>query len=157
MTKPRVVDRYSSLLWGVRRSVRYHDRRHGFFEHFHAIVIFFAVVGGSATFAAFGTAIGESMPIELRLLPAALVTVLSAADLVVGSMRKAWLHADLKRRFIEIERDLLRAGADLPDSVLVELETRRLDIETDEPPVLKVLDTICYNELLRAEGYSQER
>ena len=150
-------ERLRRLLWGVRRSVRYHDRRHGFHERFHAAVIFFAMVGGSATVVAFGTAIGESLPLELRLLPAALVTVLSAIDLVVGTMRKAWLHADLKRRFIEIERDALRAGADAPDEVLLELEARRLQVETDEPPVLRVLDAICHNELLRAEGYPRDR
>ena len=33
---------------------------------------------------------------------------------------------------------------------------RRLDIERQEPPVLRVLDTLCYNELVRAMGYGEQ-
>jgi hypothetical protein len=32
-----------------------------------------------------------------------------------------------------------------------------LAIEADEPPILRVLDAICHNELLRAMGYPKER
>ena len=32
----------------------------------------------------------------------------------------------------------------------------RLAIEAEEPPVLRVLDTLCHNELTRAMGYGQE-
>ena len=46
-------DEYWHLLFGVRRSVRYHDRRRGFYESFHTVVVFLSVIGGSATIAAF--------------------------------------------------------------------------------------------------------
>lgn len=147
-------DEYWHLLFGVRRSVRYHDRRRGFYESFHTVVVFLSVIGGSATIAAFSTAVGSHFPLWLKLLPAALITVLSGLDLVLGSVRKAWLHADLERRFVELER-YLSAG---PESAALVSEgwDRRLAIEVDEPPVLKVLDAMCHNELLRSERYPKE-
>ena len=73
---------------------------------------------------------------------------------MLGSVRKAWLHADLERRFVELER-YLSAG---PESAALVSEgwDRRLAIEVDEPPVLKVLDAMCHNELLRSERYPKE-
>ena len=148
---------YDDLLFGVRRSIRYHSRRRGFYERFHAVVLFLAVVFGSATLGAFGGALGEGWPLWIKLSPAALATLLSAADLVIGSMRKAWQHADFARRFIELERRLT-AGPVAPDEALVaEFTGERLAIEADEPPVLRVLDTLCHNELLRAMGYPPEK
>ena len=62
---------------------------------------------------------------------------------------KACLHADLYRRFIDLECQLV-AG---PSAELVKSVTeRRLAIEATEPPVLKVLDTLMHNELKRANG-----
>ncbi len=44
------------------------------------------------------------------------------------------------------------AGEELPESRLRELEAVRLDIEAREPPVLRVLDTMCHDELVTALG-----
>lgn len=30
---------------------------------------------------------------------------------------------------------------------------KRLEIEAEEPPILRVVDILCHNELLRAQGY----
>lgn len=148
---------YDDLLFGVRRSIRYHSRRRGFYERFHAVVLFLAVVFGSATLGAFGGALGEGLPLWIKLAPAVLATVLSAADLVIGSMRKAWQHADLARRFIDLERRLMASSATPDEALVTELTSERLAIEVDEPPVLRVLDTLCHNELLRAMGYPPDR
>ena len=148
---------HHDLLFGIRRSVRYHLRRRVFYEHLHAGVLFLALVFGSATIAAFGAELGKDWPLWVKLLPAALTSVLSAADLVVGSSRKAWLHADLARRFFTLERDMERARDEIADALLVEMTDRRLAIEADEPPVLRGLDTLCHNELMRAMGYPREQ
>ena len=36
------------------------------------------------------------------------------------------------------------------------LEEERLNIEADEPPALRVLDTICHNDLVHAMNLSRE-
>lgn len=151
-----VQDEYYGLLFAVRRSVRYHMHRRGFFEIFHALVLFIGVVGGSATVAALVAEASKDWSLWVKLLPGAFVAVFSAADLVVGSIRKAWLHADLARRFIELERTM-EAGREGPgEPLILKWRDKRLEIEADEPRILRVLDTICHNEMLRAMDHPRE-
>ena len=42
-------------------------------------------------------------------------------------------------------------------AVIHRLRAGRLEIERDEPPVLRVLDSICHSELLRATGYDRSQ
>lgn len=148
---------YNALLFGVQRSVRYHDRREGFFRWCHTFVMFSAVVFGSATAVTFGAEIGESLPLWVRLLPAMLMTLFSAVDLVVRVSDKAHLHAGLRRQFIDLERQLIVRRREAPlDDLVSEITDKRLQIEATEPPVLKVLDTLCHNELMRANGHERK-
>lgn len=149
---------YRALLFGIRRSVRYHARRRGFYERFHSVVVFTALLFGSATIAAFGAALGsDEWPKWVAFLPASVATALAAADWTMGSIRKASEHAVLVRRFTELERKLVPAPGAGSETLVSEVTGERLDIEAEEPPVLRVLDTICHNELLRAMGYPIER
>jgi len=139
------------LLFCVRRSVRYHVRRRKFFERFNLAVQALAVIFGSATIYAVLGQLGEAWAIGA----AAVVTVTSAVNLVVDTPRLARLHYDLARRFIELEREIV--GADAQDgAALRRWQAQRLEIETEEPPVLHVLNAICHNELARAMGYPRE-
>lgn len=148
---------YRALLFGIRRSVRYHGRRRQHFECLHKLVLFSALVLSSVTVATFAAAIGAGWPLWLKLLPPAAVSVLAGLDLVFGFIQKAWLHADLLRQFTDLERQLV-VGRDEPTAALVDSVTeQRLRIEVTEPPVLRVLDTLCHNELPRAMGYARER
>lgn len=149
----RFGEEYRMLLFGVRRSVRYHLRRRRFYERFHDVVLVVAAASGSATIAAFGSELTANLPSSVKVAVPAAVTVMALVDLVVGSMRKASLHTDLGRRFIALERRLVAAGSSPSEPAIVEATRERLAIESDEPPVLRVLDTLCHNELLRAMGY----
>lgn len=150
-------DDYDALLFGVRRSVRYHNRRRRFYTAFHKWQVFLSLLLASTTMMAFAGAIGSGWPLWLKALPAALVSVLTGLDLVFGSVDKTWLHADLERQFIELERQLEAARDNPTAELIVRMTDRRLDIERQEPPVLRVLDTLCHNELLRAMGYGAEQ
>lgn len=150
-------DDYHALLFGVRRSVRYHNRRRRFYAAFHKSQVFLSLVLASATMMAFAGAIGGEWPLWAKTLPAALVSVWAAVDLVFGSVDKTWLHADLERQFIELERQLEAARNNPTAELIAEVTDRRLDIERQEPPVLRVLDTLCYNELVHAMGYEAEQ
>ena len=143
--------RHHRLLFGVRRSVRYHNRRRMFFDGFGLFKSACTVILGSGTMVGILTSGGHAF----TLLAAALITVLSAIDLVVGTSKAARLHSDLARRFIELEKEFLPEKA-TTRAELDRLEAARLTIEADEPPILRILDSVCHNELLRSMGYEDE-
>ena len=144
---------YDKLQFDVRRSVRYHDRRVSFFEMCHKVVLFIALIGGSASIATFTAEFASDWPQWSKLLPAAVISVFAGLDLVAGSSNKARIHDGLKQRFIALESRMRREET---DGVLNEWTIERLAIETDEPPILRVLDTLCHNEMLRSMGYSKD-
>lgn len=150
-------DDYHELLFGVRRSVRYHNRRRRFYTALHKWQVFCSLLLASAIVMAFAGAIGGEWPLWVKTLPAALVSVLAGLDLVFGTVDKTWLHADLERQFIELERQLGAARDNPTAELIAQVTDRRLDIERQEPPVLRVLDTLCHNELVHAMGYGAEQ
>ena len=54
-----------------------------------------------------------------------------------------------------LERRLVEIGAAPTGAALVESIRERLDIEADQPPIRRVLDTLCHNEPWRAMGYPE--
>ena len=142
MTAATLDRDYRGQLFGVRRSVRYHLRRRGFFERVRGA----AILGIAASaMAALGWA-----PVA-----AAAILALALLGLAADSTRKARRHGDLARRFIALERRLVEIGAAPTRAALVESIRERLDIEADEPPIRRILDTLCHNELWRAMGYPE--
>ncbi len=140
-----------NLLFGVRRSVRYHNRRRMFFDRWQTVTSWISVVFGSATVI---TVIEANNP-KLAVGMAAIVTFSSAVDLVVGTVKAARDHYDLAKRFISLEQEIISVQ-EMDEKSLIRLKNARLDIEKDEPPVLRVLDTLCHNEMLRSMGYDKE-
>ena len=144
------MDDLDKLLFGVRRSIRYHHRRRLFFDRFNKTSTFLSALSGTATLA---SVLAKAGPIW-TLSFAAAVAVFSVIDLVVGTAQLARLHNDLSKRFIQLEK-LIICSNDPSTETVLKLSAQRLDIESDEPPPLKVLDSICHNELLRAMGYDE--
>lgn len=141
-------DTLHELLFGVRRSVRYHARRRMFFDRLNLLASAVSVIFGSAAMAAMLSDLGRGWVTAA----AAVVTVVSAVNLVVGSARMARLHADLARRFVDLEKAVMLSPDAADPSPLI---AARLEIEADEPPVLAVLDCICHVELMQAMGYPE--
>lgn len=150
--RDRLADERHGLLFDVRRSVRYHNRRRAFYDRCNLFSSWVGVVFGSATVI---TLLSGAGPL-VAALAAALVSLVSAFDLVVGTSRQARLHADLARRFIGLEKKIVARGS--ADEAELALWTQdRLDIEMEEPPILRVLDALCYREQMRSMGcYSDE-
>lgn len=138
--------RYHNLLWGVRRSVRYHTRRRRFYDRLNTTASGVTVVFGSATF---GILLSEAAK-QWALAAAAVVTAVSAIDLVLGTAQMARLHHDLARRFIELEKRIV-AAPNPDETTLSAWIQERLTIESDEPPPYRILDLMCHNELVVAE------
>ena len=141
---------FHNLLFGVRRSIRYHSRRRSFYDRFNLFVNAFSLVMGSAT--VYG--ILKDQYQEVAIIAAMFVTIFSAINLVVGSSRQARLHHDLCKRFIDLEKEITSCK-DRNEDNLALFTGERLDIEAEEPPILHVLNSICHNELARAMGYSE--
>lgn len=141
---------FHNLLFGVRRSIRYHSRRRSFYDRFNLSVNAFSLIMGSAT--VLGTL--KDHWHGLAIFAAMLVTILAAINLVVGSARQARLHHDLCKRFIDLEKEITSCK-DRNEDNLALFTGERLDIEAEEPPMLHVLNSICHNELARAMGYSE--
>ncbi len=135
------------LVFAAKRSIRYHNHRRHFFDRFDKFVKILSLVTGSGAFAA-----AVATHHDLAIAFSALVALLSAINLVVGPAQAARLHEELAKRFAKLEHDIKRAGQ-LSSDQLNAFIAERLMIESDEPPPLRVLDTICHNELCRALGY----
>ena len=138
-------------LFHTRRSARYHMRREAFFDSWHKFSSALSVIFGSA---AVGALLSDLVANRWALIAAAIVSVFSAIDLIVGSATKARLHNDLRRRWLALECKLI--SADNTPATIAALRKEYLMIEADEPPVLRALDTICHCDLLQAEGYSAD-
>lgn len=139
-------ERTYALLFAVRRSVRYHERRRRFYEAWNTATVAGGVLGGSVAATAVLAGWGE-----WSAAVAASVAVLSALDLAVGTGRRADRHGDFMRRFIALERQFAHGG-NLEDDEYRKAVRERLAIESSEPPVLRLLDVLCHYEVLRSVG-----
>lgn len=83
----------------------------------------------------------------------ALISALTALDLVVGYTVKARKHADLCREFSALERDMIRLGDTPTENDFKVILNRRLEIEADGPFILRVLEATCHNEVARSMGW----
>ena len=140
---------YDDLLFGVRRSIRYHSRRQAFFEGVNRWTNFLLLLLGSGTVA---LAVRDRPSWILGLgLGVALV---SSLKLVFAFAVKATQHAQFVRDFTLLEK---RLRADASEETVKAVTQERLDLEALEPPVMQVLDVLCHNDLLRAMGYTDEK
>ncbi|MEM5534969.1 hypothetical protein WNY58_01070 [Neptuniibacter pectenicola] len=146
-----ITDEQYDHLFAVRRSVRYHSRRQAYFTRAHHVATVINFVAGSAAVVA---ALQETDPIVLAII-AATVSAVSAVDMITGNAEKAWMHGDLKKRFINLESEQLQIDTGTNAS-LSDLACKRLQIEADEPPVHRALDIMCHNELARAMGFEDK-
>lgn len=137
------------LTFYIRRCVRYHMHREAFFGKLNRTTSFLGVVFGSATIATLFQ--GREY---LTIGSAAIVTVFSALDLVVGTSSRSAQHGDLRKRYLALEVRLMAPGITLDDLSEIKTEIRR--IEADEPPALAFLNEIASNEVIRSMYSGQE-
>lgn len=142
-------DQYG-LLFDVRRSIRYHDRRRGFFERLHRLTSVLTILMAGSVLYDLGKT-GETAAWLVGLSAAA--ALLAALDMVVGYSTWATRHQELKGRFAALEIDMLRGDSEA--ATWNEYRLQRLQIERDEPPVYRALDLLCHDELLVAEGVTR--
>jgi len=150
MTADELDTAWYKLQFGVRRSIRYHRRRSAFFDLLDAI--FSLALTALALLILYGACAGQSQVWLLTV--AVLLVLLIQTNLVIAPSYHQWHHRDLAWRFADLETRLLTN----PDEGLLHRFTAdRLTIEMSEPPILRVLDSLCHNEQLRAEGLDEYR
>jgi hypothetical protein len=137
--------KWHRMLFGVRRSIRYHQRRRAFYDKLDKTSNMLSLIFGSV--AVYGTL--EANAKNVALIASGIVTVFASINLVVSSATRARDHADFVRKYVEIEKLMLE---DETEARLREVKAQRLSIEAEEPPVLHVLNAMCHNELMRAMG-----
>lgn len=140
---------FYKLHFDVQRSIRYHQRRRRWYDGLHNLAAGAGALFGSVAF--FTILQQQEM---LAMMAAAIVTLLSVSDLVLGSSGMARLHHDLARDFIALDARIRTENQ--TGKLYKSLCQERLSIEANEPPTHVILNRICYNEQLRAEGRHEE-
>lgn len=148
----QLSDEHYALLFDVRRSIRYHDRRRAFYEQLHHLTSLLTILmAGSVLFDLAKK--GETADWLTGISVAA--ALLAAIDMVIGYSKHASLHSSLRERFANLEIEIISGPADGPRWMNYQKE--RLLIEKDEPAIYQVLDGLCRNELLVAEGFTKSK
>ena len=138
------------MLFDVRRSIRYHTRRRLFFDRINKWSDAITAISGSGTIISILSNTGAQTATTIL---AAITAIASVINLVFDTKGNARAHHDFARQFIQIEKELIKKN--VTEEELEKLIAQRLDIEAEEPPVLRVLDSMCHNELLKAMGYEE--
>ncbi len=145
--------RHRELLFGIRRSIRYHRYRRDHYLGLRSWFTFFGLVLGSAGLV---LAFQSSDSKAIQSIVPAIIAVISVADLAMGTAQKATLHSDLGSQFARLEKHFLSVGnpssPNFDADELEAIERERLDIEMDEPATYQAVNRTCHNELLRVEG-----
>lgn len=134
-------DSFYGNLFGVRKSVRYHQRRQAFHEWWNTVIIALAFASSASAMAEWSA--------EWRQLLIGATSFLLMLNWVVGLTRRANAHAKLGQRFASLEQDMVpfEKNRDLEAQDEERFRRRRLEIEADEPAKLRVMDILCHNEL----------
>ncbi len=86
----------------------------------------------------------------VTILLAASVSLAAVLNFVFGTTRKARLHHDLAKDFINLESQILSVKSPVHDD-LKQWTARRHEIEAAEPPVKEVLDIMMHNKQALAQ------
>ena len=151
MSESDLKGSWAILLFGVRRSVRYHNYRRQFFDTLSTWTDFLTIISGGAV-VGFAAGTGQTQTVATVVF-GALAGLLAALDLVLGFSIKARDHSDLSKRFTRLEQEMTEIGDSPTEGQLHKINTTRLEIESEEPPVKRLLDVWCHNELVRALGH----
>jgi len=152
MSEKNNSDKLFKLLFAVRRSIRYHTHRRKFFERLSVASDFLIIVSGG-TVVGFASASPETHK-AWTIFFGAFAAVIGSLDLVIGFSNKARDYRELARDFSQLEIRMMGVDDACDDKTLTELTNCRLEIEQNEPPVLRVLDSYCHNEMVRVTDYA---
>lgn len=147
MTKNELRLKVQALLFNTRRSRRYHEWRVKFFRRFNVLRAVLAAASTSGALAYLLKYNQIDWVLSTLVAVSALLTIL---ELAIRMGARESLHQDLMRSFVTLERDIVAKGNSLLEEDYDGLNASYIDIEVNEPPVLRVLNRLCYNAEVRA-------
>ncbi|EGO82397.1 hypothetical protein [Xylella fastidiosa] len=139
------------LLWGVQKSQRYHSCRMAFFDRCDKLNSVIGLLSGSAVIAS----LGQYAPQWMAIAGAVTVTIATSINLVAGTAQMARIHSDLRRRFSQLESDIVKHPHATQEQVSA-WTAQRLEIESDEPPIFVALDILCENQVTRSYAHLKD-
>lgn len=143
---------WHNQLFGVKRTIRYYIHRRRFFEKWKLTTDFLIIVSGGLVVSLASS--GEGARSWGVIAAGAMAAMLGTFDLLIGFSVKARESHDFVKEFGRLERDM--TASPKTREALVAFTNRRLELEEEEPPRLRVLNNLCHNELIIAEGYPED-
>lgn len=131
------------LFYQVEKSMRYHQRRRGFYDLVHRWMMFLIILFG-----------GGAIVSKPEIFGAA-ASAIAAVNLVWNTSHKARDHEMLFRRFSDLAMEIQTNMAAVDR--YPEWEAARKRIESDEHPVYYALEADCDNQLRRAWGKGRDK
>ena len=151
-TDDALADDWYKLGMRLRLSCMYHLERRRFFEDWNRITQFLSVVLGSAACVALvGDGDRSAWPVIWLTF---FVTVMTAANLVIGFGRRSWEHARLHDQFVDLE--CAHRQSDISRQAFNALTERKRNLDKAEPASMPYLVTRCHIDMMRADGYAPE-
>ena len=153
MTKKELNLKVQALLFNTRRSRRYHEWRVKFFRRFNVVRAIMTAVSTSGALAYLLKYNKIDWVLFALVAASAFLTIL---ELAIRMGARESLHQDLLRSFVTLERDIVVKGSVIAEGDYNALNADYIDIEVNEPPVLRVLNRLCYNAEIRARFPEQD-
>lgn len=142
-TSEEVDDALYDLDFSVHRSRRYHEKMSAFYSAWRDRMRMVTAIAGSG---AFILVVSDS---AWGAVLSGFVALWAVLDIIVAPDKKAELHSDLCKKFVELARRVATAS---PDE-LGDLSASRLLIEENEPPCKRLVDLEARNDECRARGF----
>lgn len=136
------------MLFGIERSVMYHQAREEHFRFMHLACTFMALASGSAAVLTFM----DGAPKWLPALVAAGVCLALLVDQVWDFRGRAVTHGMLKHDFA----DLLAKGRTSEKVTTAKLDACRIALEAKEPDDMKIVGILQHNYLAISKGYGPD-
>lgn len=152
-----LAEDFDALRFNVARSIRYHDKRRGYFDFLGKFLQYVSLLGSSAAVA---TLIGSTMPefdvatitIKVPLLISAATACVTLLNLMIGCAGKMESHTKFRNQFHDLMIAIDEVGEPAVEDMR-KLNRRRVDIEKEEPSISDWLNKLMFNETVDALGY----
>lgn len=128
------------LKFDVTRNIMYHGAREGWYSRLHKLIMFLATFFGTGAAVVVLKEWPEAYSVGLALL----VAVATTLDLVFDLSGNARLYNGLRQRLFAILADLEDCADD--QAGLSAIRKRMYALYGEEPPQLRALDAICWNQ-----------
>lgn len=128
------------IKFDVTRNIMYHGAREGFYGGLHKSVMFLTTFFGTGA----AIVVLKEGPELLSVTLGLLVAVASTLDLVIDLSGSARLHNGLRQRYFALMGELEDCVDESAD--LSAINKRIYALYGEEPPQLRALDAICWNQ-----------